>query len=96
MRKLVGVLGALVVSGSLISVAEAQRRDILTDYCQELQLLSEVMKPGLTARSQAAILARAMQYPKFRQLVKAHGEQHFSAAEIDTALLHCREKRRTR
>lgn len=95
MRSVCGVLTAFVVSGSLISAAEAQRRVSLTDYCQELKLLREVTKPGLTVQSQAAILARAMQFPKFRQLVKAHREQNFSAAEIDAALLDCRGKRRT-
>ena len=94
MRKLCGVLAALVV-GSWVTASEAERRVSLTDYCPELQLLYEVMKPGLTIQSQAAILARAMQYPKFRQLVKAHRDQHFSAQEIDAALLRCREKRRT-
>ena len=95
MRRVCGVLTAFLVSGSLISAAEAQRQVLLTDYCQELKLLSEVTKPGLTVESQAAILARAMQFPKFRQLVKAHGKQYFSASEIDAALLQCQGKRQT-
>ena len=96
MRSVRGVLTAFMVSGSLLSAAEAQGRVALTDYCQELKLLSEVTKPGLTIESQAAILARAMQFPKFRQLVQAHGRQNFSASEINAALLACRENRQIR
>ena len=95
MRSVCGLLAALEASG-WVTASEAKQRVVLTDYCLELQLLQEVTRPGLTVRSQAAILARAMQHPKFRRLVKAHGDRNFSASEIDAALLHCRENRRTR
>lgn len=94
MRSVYGVLTAFVVSGYLVSASQAEARVSLTDYCQELQLLQEVTKPGLTVESQAAILARAMQFPKFRELVKAHAERNFSVAEIDAAMRACRENRR--
>ena len=90
MRTIIGVLAALSVS-AMLSSAHGERRVVLTDYCPELELLREVTRPGLSVRSQAAILARAMQHPRFRGLVEAHGDQHFSVSEINTALRLCQE-----
>ena len=93
MRKVCGVLAALAI-GSSVSIASAERRVVLTDYCKELQLLHEVTKPGLTARSQAVILVQAMKDRRFRQLVEAHREREFQAWEITAALRACATKRR--